>query len=231
MALDHVVLGLVAAGVQVRLYDLAASRPLTGFEPPRAALASTRGLAAQRRGLVVLSPPRDGRPPRSAFRRPTRAPGSARGSIASRPDGLVFLHRALLLQSASRALLGEAAVRRAGSPRRAAHGAPSGRRRRVRIRSCACCASARRHADAELWLLDRLAAPRRRRLRVLGRDRRLDELLRRGREVAPSLWMMPSGRMKVSSVIGMAISDLLRTSGRTAAPARSRCRCRPRRSS
>ena len=37
-----------------------------------------------------------------------------------------------------------------------------------------------------------------------------------GEKCRPSLWMMPSWRMKLSSVIGIATSDLLRTSGRTA---------------
>ena len=162
MALDHVVLGLVAAGVR---HGYAIWRRLdrptgTNLRVQRSHVYA-RLAALQRRGLVVPSPPRTGdRRAQRAFEATDEGRAWLRAWLDREPsDGLAFLHRALLLKCVVRALLGErpsgrglAAESRA---RRSVGDGDDASDPLVRLLR----GRARRHADVELWLLDRLAAP------------------------------------------------------------------------
>lgn len=161
MALDHLVLGLVSSGVRHgyaiwrRLDDPAGAHGRVQRSHVYATLA-----ALQRRGLVVASEPEpDDRRRRRAFAATDDGRAWLRAWLDREPsDAPVLLQRTLLLKCVVRPLLGERPSRRALAAESRARlvfadraGAPEPLGRLLRER-------ARRHADAELWLIDRLAA-------------------------------------------------------------------------
>ena len=161
MALEHLVLGLVAGGVRHgyaiwrHVDDALGGRGTVQRSHVYAALA-----ALERRSLVVACEvPANGRAGRRAFAvtaagdaRPRAWPG--RAPARATPG----LQRAPFLKLAGRALLGAHPSRRDVEAERAARRAlpdPGGASRPlVRLLR----ERARRHAEAELWLLDRLEA-------------------------------------------------------------------------
>jgi DNA-binding PadR family transcriptional regulator len=166
VALAQVVLGLVAGGVRHgyaiwrRIDDVHGARGRVQRSHVHAALA-----ALERRGLVVAALPG---PPvgrrRRTFDTTSAGRESLRAWLACEPsDAVLVLQRTLLMKCALRARLGERPARRLITAERGARlvvidraepcetfspdGDALGRLLRER---------ARRHADVELWLLDRL---------------------------------------------------------------------------
>lgn len=158
MALDHVVLGFVAGGVR---HGYAIWRRLDDptVRVQRSHVYATLA-ALRRRGLVVPSQPLPGdRRGQRAFEATDEGREWLRSWLDREPSGVpIFLQRTLLLKCVVRSLLGERPSRHGLAAECRARGAvgegdeasdPLVRLLRER---------ARRHADAELLLLDRLAA-------------------------------------------------------------------------
>lgn len=161
MALAQVVLGLVAGGVRHgyaiwrRIDDVHGAHGRVQRSHVHAALA-----ALERRGLVVaaLPGPQAGRR-RRTFDTTSAGRESLRAWLACEPsDAVLVLQRTLLVKCALRARLGERPARRLITAERGA--------RLVVIDRAEPCDDAlgrllreraRRHADVERWLLDRLA--------------------------------------------------------------------------
>lgn len=161
MALDHVVLGFVASGVR---HGYAIWRRLddptgTTVRVQRSHVYATLA-ALQRRRLVVPSqPPPGDRRGRRAFEATDEGRAWLRSWLDREPcDPPVLLQRTLLLKCVVRSRLGERPSRRGLAAecraRRAAGEGDDATDALVRLLR----ERARRHADVELWLLDRLAA-------------------------------------------------------------------------
>ena len=169
MALDHLVLGLVAANVG---HGYAIARRITELQGGRGSVQRSHVYAAlarlERRGLIAVHPEPPARRPRRTF----AATDAGRGWLAAwldrtPEDGAALLRRTLLVKLAVRELLGERPSRRELSAERAARRHDAGEPGADRTADAAVVrdpvaalllARARRHRDVELWLLDRLDA-------------------------------------------------------------------------
>jgi DNA-binding PadR family transcriptional regulator len=172
MALDHLVLGLVAAGVG---HGYAIARRIEMTLGERGTVQRSHVYAAlarlEQRGFVTVHA---AQPPGMRWRRTFVATDGGRRSLAAwleraPDDGASVLRRTLLGKVALRALLGELPSRREVEAERAARrrdpggGAddlPSSANSGGDEVSALLRARMRRHRDVELWLLDRLDAQR-----------------------------------------------------------------------
>lgn len=161
MALEHLVLGLVAGGVRHgyaiwrHVDDALGGRGTVQRSHVYAALATL-----ERRRLVVAGEvPATGRAGRRAFDATAAGGTWLRAWLDRAPrDATLVVQRALFVKLAVRALLGERPSRREVAAERAARHAIPDRAVASRPLLCLLRERARRHAEAELWLLERLEA-------------------------------------------------------------------------
>lgn len=159
MALEHLVLGLVAGGVRHgyaiwrHVDDALGGRGTVQRSHVYAALA-----ALECRCLVVASGVRaNGRAGRRAFDATAAGGAWLRQWLDRAPcDATLVLQRALFVKLAVRALLGERPSRREVAAERAARRATQDRGADSRPLVRLLRERARRHAEAELWLLEQL---------------------------------------------------------------------------
>ncbi|MBM4242213.1 MAG: PadR family transcriptional regulator [Deltaproteobacteria bacterium] len=164
MALDHLVLGLTAAGVR---HGYAIWKHIDAMLGGRRAVQRSHVYGAlaslQRRGLAVAREERpDGRRPRCRFDPTPRGRDWLAAWLAHEPRGVTaVLQRTLFMKVAVRGLLGEQPARREVGAERSARLRPAGRVAGddplVRLLG----ERRRRRLEVELWLCDRLDEPAR----------------------------------------------------------------------